>query len=73
MTKLPNPRHRARERAGAPRVMQGAGITGLLLMGVVFMRQPRLLGARDAEPTFAHDVAPILYANCTTCHRPGGL
>lgn len=53
--------------------MQGAGITGLLLMGVVFMRQPRLLGARDAEPTFAHDVAPILYANCTTCHRPGGL
>jgi hypothetical protein len=26
----------------------------------------------DADaPTFAGDVAPILYANCVTCHRPG--
>jgi mono/diheme cytochrome c family protein len=24
-----------------------------------------------APPTFAADVAPILYANCVTCHRPG--
>lgn len=22
-------------------------------------------------PTFNHDVAPILYQNCSTCHRPG--
>lgn len=22
--------------------------------------------------TFAEDVAPILYENCVTCHRPGG-
>jgi TolA-binding protein len=22
-------------------------------------------------PTFAHDVAPILYKNCSSCHRPG--
>ena len=73
MAKLPNPRHRARERAGASRAMQFVGITGLLLVGVLFVRQPRHLGARDAEPTFARDVAPILYANCTTCHRPGGL
>ena len=53
--------------------LQLVGITGLLLVGVVFVRQPSLLGARDAEPTFARDVAPILYASCTTCHRPGGL
>src|SRR5262249_29961014 len=23
------------------------------------------------ETTFTHDVAPILYAKCVTCHRPG--
>jgi hypothetical protein len=27
----------------------------------------------DAVPTFTHDVAPILYANCVTCHRPGEI
>lgn len=26
-----------------------------------------------AQPiTFAHDIAPIVYANCVSCHRPGG-
>jgi hypothetical protein len=29
--------------------------------------------ARTAVPTFARDVAPILYRNCTTCHRPGEI
>jgi mono/diheme cytochrome c family protein len=24
-----------------------------------------------AAPTFNHDIAPILYANCANCHRPG--
>ena len=24
-----------------------------------------------AAPTFAKDVAPILYSNCVVCHRPG--
>lgn len=31
------------------------------------------LVAQGAVPTFSKDVAPILYRNCTTCHRPGGL
>ena len=26
----------------------------------------------QSNPTWARDVAPILYKNCTTCHRPGG-
>ena len=26
-----------------------------------------------AAPTFAHDVAPIVYANCVVCHRPGQI
>jgi hypothetical protein len=25
------------------------------------------------SPTFAHDVAPILYRNCAACHRAGGV
>ena len=29
--------------------------------------------ATDSVPTFTHDVAPILYANCVTCHRPGEI
>src|SRR5580698_9939113 len=28
------------------------------------------LGAAD-KPTFTETIAPILYRNCTTCHRPG--
>ena len=26
-----------------------------------------------ATPTFAKDVAPILYKNCASCHRPGDI
>jgi hypothetical protein len=29
------------------------------------------LAAMGATPTFNHDIAPILYKNCATCHRPG--
>lgn len=29
--------------------------------------------AHNADPTFAEDVAPIFYQNCTTCHHTGGL
>src|SRR3954447_26384727 len=31
---------------------------------------PRIVGD---TLTFASDVAPILYKNCVTCHRPGGI
>ena len=27
--------------------------------------------SRTATPTFSRDVAPILYAKCVSCHRPG--
>jgi hypothetical protein len=26
-----------------------------------------------SSPTFTHDVAPILYASCVSCHRPGEI
>ena len=29
--------------------------------------------AADNIPTFSSDVAPILYKNCATCHRPGEI
>jgi mono/diheme cytochrome c family protein len=28
---------------------------------------------KDAPPTFARDVAPILYAHCADCHHPGAI
>jgi hypothetical protein len=30
-------------------------------------------GQTPALPTFSKDVAPILYKNCTSCHRPGEI
>ena len=30
-----------------------------------------LAEAENRAPTYAHDVAPILHANCASCHRPG--
>lgn len=32
-------------------------------------------GAASAEttPTFAHDIAPIIYQNCASCHHQGGI
>jgi hypothetical protein len=30
-------------------------------------------GTADAAPTFAEDVAPILYRSCVSCHRPGEI
>ncbi|MGC4081151.1 MAG: tetratricopeptide repeat protein [Vicinamibacterales bacterium] len=33
--------------------------------------QPAGAGAAPGTPTFARDVAPILYRACTPCHRPG--
>jgi len=27
--------------------------------------------AADAQPTFSHDIAPIVYKSCAPCHRPG--
>src|ERR1700685_1652743 len=30
-------------------------------------------GVVSAAPTFTEDVAPILYARCVQCHRPGSI
>ncbi len=31
------------------------------------------LAQSAAAPTFSKDVAPIFFAQCTTCHRPGEI
>jgi len=31
------------------------------------------LWAAGTAPTFSHDVAPVLYRRCASCHRPGGV
>src|SRR5918993_3507764 len=49
--------------------------------GVVFATAMMCAAAAQAQqpargtaaPTFNKDVAPILFANCTTCHRPGEI
>ncbi len=40
---------------------------------LVFLALGTLAFAADpsAPPTFAHDIAPIIYENCAACHRPG--
>src|SRR5262245_60479930 len=32
-----------------------------------------LIAAQSQTPTFSKDVAPILYKNCVSCHRPGEI
>src|SRR4026209_1002789 len=31
----------------------------------------KTVAASQPTPTFTKDIAPILYKNCVTCHRPG--
>src|SRR6476620_4491056 len=61
-----------RERPIVVRAAQ-LGVCALVLVGASFTRQPGVLSANSADPTFAEDGAPIFSRNCTECHLPGGL
>lgn len=52
-----------------------AGLAGLAPFRSVAPSFPaRASGVTSPDtPTFAPDVAPILYRNCVVCHRPGGV
>jgi hypothetical protein len=52
-----------------------AGAVCTLSLGVVMLAGPGKESWRDAGdvPTFTKDVAPILYRDCTSCHRPGEI
>ncbi|MGH9218844.1 MAG: alkyl hydroperoxide reductase, partial [Vicinamibacterales bacterium] len=41
----------------------------VVFVGVYFLGSSAPASARQA-PTFTKDVAPILYKNCSQCHRP---
>lgn len=78
-THRPTKRHTARTpearllRRGRVRAAQLLGITGAAAIALVAFRYQAPLVAQNADPVFTRDVAPILFKNCTTCHRPGGL
>jgi len=48
----------------------GTVAAGLALSLATAAQGPAPIG-RGSAPTFSRDVAPILYARCVTCHRPG--
>jgi hypothetical protein len=56
----------------ATRRFQLIGAVGVAAVGVALARTSAP-AAKLADPTFTKDVAPILYKNCTVCHRPGGI
>jgi mono/diheme cytochrome c family protein len=56
---------RLRNAAAAAAVL-GAWVSGAWLAGDV-------RGEQMPAPTYAKDVAPILFKNCTGCHRPGEI
>src|SRR5713226_9283026 len=41
----------------------------IVVLGLILAAAP----AAAATPTFAKDVAPILYKNCVECHRPNAM
>src|SRR5258706_1928605 len=47
-------------------------LVALLMTGAAVMG-PSLASGQTPAPTFSKDVAPILYKNCTVCHRPGEI
>ena len=52
------------------------GVIGVVSMVGVSLHAGGQYAARPKAadvPTFNRDIAPILYANCTTCHRPGEI
>ena len=50
-----------------------APVVGVFAIVAAAASNPPAGSAKNADPTFAEDVAPIVYKNCTSCHRPDGL
>jgi hypothetical protein len=58
------------------RLLSGITVLSLAWAGSLTLSaepQPAKPAAGKATPTFTRDVAPILYKNCVTCHRPGEI
>ena len=45
----------------------------LLILALLLLRSHVVAASGEGVPTFTRDVAPILYASCVVCHRPGQI
>jgi mono/diheme cytochrome c family protein len=45
-------------------------LAAFVLLSAAIAGRPALQAA-DVSPTFAADVAPVVYSHCSSCHRPG--
>lgn len=57
-------------RIPSGRVCVGLG-AGVLLLVTGCAPEGSDTSTRDGVPSYGRDVAPILFANCSSCHRPG--
>ena len=53
------------------RALTAAAFAGVVVGGTAAAGESG--AGAEAVPTFARDVAPILYENCVTCHRPNNV
>ena len=57
-------------------IVRGAGpVFGLAVIAWATLGalNPQVSSAQTSAPTYSKDVAPILYKNCVSCHRPGEM
>ncbi len=59
--------------AAAPQNPSASAPQGLEVQKAAKPSAPESPDPRTKAPTYARDVAPILYKHCTTCHRPGEI
>jgi len=60
-------------RAGGAILAGAVWLGGVALAGMQEPARQREAPPQENAPTFSKDVAPILYKNCVTCHRPGEI
>src|SRR3954464_1655214 len=60
--------------SGAIRMrLVGPVIVGAAMSVALTAAAPQAPGPTTSIPTYTKDVAPILFKNCTSCHRPGEI
>src|SRR5690349_23717174 len=47
------------------------GLVGVLLQSIPAFAAEERRGVPAAQVTFNRDIAPIIYRNCSPCHKPG--
>jgi Flp pilus assembly protein TadD/mono/diheme cytochrome c family protein len=52
--------------------MNKAGRVRRLILAVGLWAGEAAATAQDSAVTWSHQIAPLVYSNCTTCHHPGG-